>query len=291
MRTRIIYKNTEGKEAVFSDKRPLYLGDIEGFDALENDLSTTINFGQDGATLTNQRYGVRDLTIEGTIAGQSDEEVQNLKRELIRIFNRNLAGTLYYQRNGKEYMIDVCVERAPKFTPLNVNFAEAFMIQLVALDPYFMDTTFYDNLIPLTRVVNAFEFPLNIIDNFEFAKIVTGDITEVVNDGDIEVGAVFYLDTMGDVVNPKIYDVLKQEYFGFQGAYPKGTKFEISTVRNKKYVKKIVGGVETNAMPERMKDSAFLTFSKGKNYFQVQADAGLESVIVNLKFRPLVIGV
>ena len=287
----IKYINTEKTEVVLNNRSPFYITTLEGFDAVENIISSVANYGQDGETVTGQRYAVRDLSIEGTITADSDKELQQLKREITKAFVRDLAGTLYYSRHDKEYMIDVLIERAPKFIDTETNFAENYMIQLTAMNPYWMDTSFYDSLIPLSRVVNLFEFPLNITENFEFATISSGEIIEINNDGDTAVGAVFYMEFIGAVKNPRIYNVLTQEYFGFNGDFTPADKFELSTEQGNKYAKKINAGVETNAMPDRMTDSTFLMLKKGTNYLQVQAESGVKMALVNVKFKPLVIGV
>ena len=287
----IKYINTEKTEVVLNNRPPFYITSLEGFDAVENIISSVANYGQDGETVTGQRYAVRDLSIEGTITADSDKELQQLKREITKAFVRDLAGTLYYSRHDKEYMIDVLIERAPKFIDTETNFAENYMIQLTAMNPYWMDTSFYDSLIPLSRVVNLFEFPLNITENFEFATISSGEIIEIENNGDTAVGAVFYMEFIGAVKNPRIYDVLTQEYFGFNGDFTPADKFELSTEQGNKYAKKISSGVETNAMPDRMTGSTFLMLKKGINYLQVQAESGVKMALVNVKFRPLVIGV
>ncbi|MDI9491134.1 MAG: phage tail family protein [Bacillota bacterium] len=287
----IKYINTEKTEVVLNNRPPFYITSLEGFDAVENIISSVANYGQDGETVTGQRYAVRDLTIEGTITADSDKELQQLKREITKAFVRDLAGTLYYSRHDKEYMIDVLIERAPKFIDTETNFAENYMIQLTAMNPYWMDASFYDSLIPLSRVVNLFEFPLNITENFEFATISSGEIIEIENNGDTAVGAVFYMEFIGAVKNPRIYNVLTQEYFGFNGDFTPADKFELSTEQGNKYAKKISSGVETNAMPDRMTDSTFLMLKKGMNYLQVQAESGVKMALVNVKFKPLVIGV
>lgn len=287
----IKYINTEKTEVVLNNRPPFYITSLEGFDAVENIISSVANYGQDGETVTGQRYAVRDLSIEGTITADSDKELQQLKREITKAFVRDLAGTLYYSRHDKEYMIDVLIERAPKFVDTETNFAENYMIQLTAMNPYWMDTSFYDSLIPLSRVVDLFEFPLNITENFEFATISSGEIIEIENNGDTAVGAVFYMKFIGAVKSPRIYNVLTQEYFGFNGDFTPADKFELSTEQGNKYAKKINAGVETNAMPDRMTDSTFLMLKKGMNYLQVQAESGVKMALVNVKFRPLVIGV
>lgn len=56
--------------------------------------------------------------------------------------------------------------------------------------------------------------------------------------------------------------------------------------------KKIVNGVETNAVPERMEGSSFFRLSKGDNYLQLKAANNSQNGITcEMQFTPLVSGV
>ena len=84
----------------------------------------------------------------------------------------------------------------------------------------------------------------------------------------------------------------KQTFFGFKGTFEPGTRFELSTVRGNLYAKKIVNGVETNAVPERMEGSSFFRLSKGDNYLQLKAANNSQNGITcEMQFTPLVSGV
>ena len=57
-------------------------------------------------------------------------------------------------------------------------------------------------------------------------------------------------------------------------------------------MRKIVNGVETNAVPERMEGSSFFRLSKGDNYLQLKAANNSQNGITcEMQFTPLVSGV
>jgi len=289
---KIKYKNNTDNEIVLQRDPPFILKTIEGVDALFNTITSISNYNQDGETKISDRYEPRDITVHGHLIADSAEDKAHLRRELIQVFNRDFAGTLFYEIYDKSYSIDVEVVQAPTFAEEEQQYKYIpFQIMLKALDPYFVDTSFYDSLIPLSKTKNLFEFPLNITENFEFATITFGDIIEISNKGDVAVGAVFYFSFIAEVTNPTIYNVLTQESFGFEGTYGPNTRFELSTVRGNIYAYKIVDGVKTNAMNDRIKDSAFLKLSNGLNYLQVQTKNEVSGALVSIKFQPLVIGV
>lgn len=287
----IKYTNAEGSTVEIYEQRPYILQNIEGFGPVQNQITSREMFGVDGAIKVDDKLVIRDLLIEGTIAAESNEDLMVHRQELAKIFNSKINGTLHYEEYGKKFMIDVEVEHGPNFDMENTKRTQKFQIMLKALDPYWRDTSVYDSLIPLSKIENKFRFPLILTDDFVFASLVSGEIIEVDNSGSVEVGGVFRLKLNGEVTNPRIYNVLTQEYFGFKGTYPSGTEFEISTVRGKKRVTRTLDNVTTNAMSERMPESVFLQIRKGANYFQIQADDEVNLVMGTLNFTPLVLGV
>lgn len=288
---KVKYRNTEGNEIYFEGKPPYILSDTIDFGAVNNILTTQSVHDLDGEILINKKLDTRPLSVEGTIARDSAKEIASDRRELIKVFNPKLTGTLTYEYFEKVYQIDVEVEIAPEFPKARNATTQPFALRLKALDPYWMDTTFYDSLIPLSTKESGFKFPLVITDSFVFATLRSGNIIEIDNNGDVAVGAEFRMKTYGEATNPRIYNVLTQEYFGFSGTYPAGTEFCIITRRGEKKVTKTVDEETTNAMGERMPGSTFLTLRKGLNFLQVQADDAVDAVFGELNFTPLVMGV
>ena len=291
MRT-VKYRNTEGAEIVFSNQPPFILQNVEGFGGVSNEIHSQRQFNRPGEQFISQSLEARNIVLEGLILAKSDEDLDVYRRELVKAFNPMLAGTIIYRNDSeKEYEIDVVVDFAPNLDNQLIGTRIPFQIQLKALDVFWRDVSYYDSLIPLSQKVNLFKFPLQIVEDFQFAAIKSGEIIELQNDGDADVGAIFTIKFFADVVNPRIYNVITQEYFGFVGTYGIGTTLTISTVRGNKFVVKDIYGAETNAMSERSLGSTFLQVRKGSNYFQVQADSGVNATIADLKFTPLVLGV
>lgn len=292
----ITYTNQNNESLRFMEKGPFFLQNFEGFDAVENIINREHAYKLDGAIPTDSRLATRRPFIEGILIGNNEEDLFELRRNMIQTIDNDLPGTLYVNIFDKTYEIDVMPITAPKFKTLEANGGRPtelnlFTLDFEAFDPYWKDTSFYNSLIPLSKVVNLFEFPLNITNEFEFATVHSGDIIEIKNNGDKNVGAEFFMSIRTTVENPRIYNVLTQEYFGFEGTYEPGTEFYINTSRGHKRVTKTLDNITNNAMSKRLSGSTFLTIQNGTNHLQVQADSGTNGIIVNLKFRPLVLGV
>ncbi len=288
----IEYVNTKKEAVTFGKEPPFILTNVDGLEAVQNEIKTATQYGIEGAIKTGERYGVRDLSIEGVIVAETEDDRLLFRRKLVTLFSRDVAGTIIYRERGKAYSIDVEIEHAPAFRePDQRPDHVPFLINLKALDPYWRDESFYNALIPLSKSESLFEFPLDITDSFEFATMKSGEIVQIRNDGDVDVGCVFYMNFLGEVINPKIYNVLDQSFFGFNGTYTVADGFELSTVAGQKYAYRIKNNNKLNAMHERLMDSRFIVLKQGENYLQVQAKSGVENILVNMQFRPLVIGV
>ena len=290
---KLVYTNTNGESLVFSNAKPFILSTKDGFSSVENIITSQKNFGQDGETFVSHNLATRNISFGGTIVAQDKSTLLSHRRSLVRVFNPKLAGTLCYENDNGSYEIDVIPEFAPVIGENDLQGfrnMKPYNVTLKALDPYWSDTSLTDGLTPLSTVEPMFSFPLNITTNYVFATAKSGEIIKVSNDGDIAVGGVFRLKLAVTVVNPRIYNIYTQEFFGFTGTYTSGTLLEISTVRGNKYVRKFTT-VWENAMPERTVGSTFLQMDLGDNYLQIQATSGVEGCLGELEFTPKIMGV
>lgn len=289
----IIYKNIDGDTLTFGNFAPYYCLSYSGFGNAENDIQSQELWGYDGAQRLSSRVNIRDIEIINLIKADSFEELQELKRKAIHVLNPKKSGTLIYKVLNNTYEIDVEVikgiDNGAEQTSLTLKSA----LQFKALDPYWRDVSFYNRLIPLNEVVNLFKFPLNITNNFKFAEMIPSKITEIVNNGDAVVGGVFTLRFTKDVTEPKILEVKTQKYFAFNRSFKAGDVVTINTLRgNKSVTFKEQGKEEVNAMTMRQPGSSFLQLDNSDiNYFKLQAKKGVDGIIANLKFVPLVLGV
>ena len=289
---KITYTNTDNEQVVMSGAPPYSLVNKTGFDSVENIVQSQENYNQDGQTLISSKLDIRNIELEGKIKEIDHAKMLELRRELIRIFNPKLSGTIIYENNIGTYQIDVIPELAPTFNEkLKSGTGQPFLISLKALDPYFTDKSEIDAEIPMARTEPLFSFPLNITNTFEFSQLIAGDVIEIQNNGDVAVGAVFTINVNGPLVNPRIYNVITQDYFALKGTFVTGTKLRISTVRGKKKVEQNDGDGWYNIMTKRKVESKFLQITKGINYLQLQADSGVKSTTSYIKFEPKILGV
>lgn len=289
---KIIYTNTENETVVLSMTPPFLLKSKGGFSSVDNDITSGKIYKQDGQQFIDATLSVRNLFMTGMLMGESKESYFGLRRSLIKAFNPKLAGVLIYMNGLGTYQIDVIPELAPSFNESDGgSYYRAFDISLKALDPYWTDKSEIDAEIPMAKIEPMLTFPLEITPDFEFAQLIAGDVIEIHNNGDVAVGAVFTINVGGPLVNPRLYNVLTQEYFALNGTFVTGTRLRISTLCGKKRVEQNDGDGWYNIMTKRKVESKFLQLKKGSNYLQLQADSGVEFTTSYIKFEPKILGV
>lgn len=293
---KITYTNTDGLQMVFSSEPPFLYSTKDGFETPENIVNLQRSYGQDGATQLNAQVDVRELSINGIIKGKDKADLAFYRRQLIQVLNPKVAGTLTYENEHGTYELDVIPQFAPQINEgayVNSPSIDEYRLMLLALDPYWTDKSEIDAEIPMAREENLFEFPLEITNEFEFSRMIAGDVIEIQNNGDVAVGAVFTINANGILKNPRLYNVITQEYFALNGTFTTGTKLRISTLRGKKRVEEDTGDGQgyKNIMTKRKVESTFLQIDRGINYLQLQADEGVEFTTSYIRFEPKILGV
>lgn len=288
---RVTYTNTDGEQIVLWNRPPYTLNYKRGFEAAENRVVSQRLHNMDGEQLIAHNTEARELTLGGFVNYDSQSELLNLRQELIRIFNPKVSGTILYENDIGVYEIDVIPEIAPYFNEELKTIRQPYEIILKSLDPYWRDKSEIDSEIPMAKIYPQMTFPLNLSNDFEFARLVAGDVIEIQNNGHVAVGAVFTINVNGPLVNPRLYNVVTQEYFALNGTFMTGSKLRISTVRGQKRVEQDDGDGWYNIMTKRQVESKFLQIDKGINYLQLQADDGVEFTTSFIKFEPKILGV
>lgn len=288
---KISYVTSERQTISFGNAPPFSLDNKEGFEGVDVIVNTTRHHNQDGEILISKNLNVRNLIIEGAIISKELSDFYLLRNKLNSVLNHNVAGTLTYENTVGRFEIDVI----PETIVFEKNDWEVptqgYRITWLALDPYWTDKSEIDAEIPMAKIEPMLTFPLEITPDFEFSQLIAGDVIEIHNGGDVAVGAVFTINVGGPLVNPRLYNVLTQEYFALNGTFVTGTKLRISTLRGKKRVEQDDGSGWYNIMTKRKVESKFLQLEKGINYLQLQADSGVAFTTSYIRFEPKILGV
>lgn len=290
----ISYKNTLDQEIKMDRFGPFYLTSYEGFGSPENEISSQKIFGKSGQRKTSSSLAYRDMSVGLAIKEESFESLKDKEHQVMAIINPELAGTLFIRIDDNLYSIDAEAIKGYEGSKDSSASTSSSIMQFRALDPEWRDENVRNKSIPLSTNDNKLKFPLSITPDFAFATISPGQIVKILNKGDFVVGFELNIQCNAEVTNPRIYNVVTQEFFGWTGTFDAGTVIYLSTIHGKKktWYQDDTDPEATNAMGTRMAGSSFFGLDNIEaNNLVVQADIGEENILATISFTPLIIGV
>ena len=159
----------------------------------------------------------------------------------------------------------------------------------------------------LNGIDSLFEFPFEN-DSLTEPKIVLGEIIRQIGTvfnyaGDVDSGIVMSIHAIGDVYNPRVFNVISNEAMTFytsklsqiigdgEDHMQSGDSIICSTVDGDPYVTFIRNGIEKNAIAMLPKVSDWLKVNAGSNAFGYGADSGVANMAVNIQTQILYGGI
>lgn len=281
------YINSKGI-AVDIYSAPYQLIAVEGLGGVEADIQTTKSPFQQGATFIDAQLNPREVSVQLTIRGKTEEELIANRRTLSEVFNpalglghfeyTDVTGTkvLYTVPTSVPYYPDGLGNRSP-------NFQKA-LINLLAPNPMFTDAV--PNTIRLEDYVSNFRFPFSFPVHFA----VRGDLGTIYNEGHMP--APLKITFRGPALNPQITKLETGETIRIKRMIPEGYSLIITTDFDNQSAE-IVGpdGVSEDAMGylDLSVDWSFFMLGVGENRISFITDGGSPEVYI--EYRTQYVGI
>ncbi|MFE9276140.1 distal tail protein Dit [Paenibacillus glucanolyticus] len=164
---RATFVNTRGESVVFGTFEPFVLESIEGTGAPPLDIKSTKSPYQDGSSFISAQFTDREISITGFIKSNRQQEMYELRRELVKVLNPKLGpGKLVYSNDARSYAISAIAEESPVFNDRHVA-NQMFSINFVANDPYWRDEN--QTVQGLRFESGGMTFPLRLPTQFAFS--------------------------------------------------------------------------------------------------------------------------
>lgn len=243
---------------------------IDGIDPPDAVINTARNANADGSVFNSAYVDNRTITI--TLAINQPTEANRIA--LYKYFKSKYPVTLYYENDSRNVKISGYVQQVPV-----QYFAkkELFQVTILCVNPYFegveQETTMIDSAEAL------FEFPFEIETPIAFSE--QNEIHEevVVNNGDIETGALFILHARGTVVNPSIVNMDTNEVFAFNVTLSMGDEIRLNTVVKQKSVLLYkANGTVQNLIGSVYAGASWFQLRPSGNVFSILATSGLSNL-------------
>ena len=259
-------ENNRGDMLDFSTTSDYIVYKIEGLNPPQATVNSSVNTTTDGSNVNSVRVESRNIVIYAKIRGN----VEKSRIALYKYFPVKKSVTLYF-RNGTR---NVCISGVVELIECDLfENGQTAQISLICSKPYFKAVN--ELITSFSNVHSLFTFPFSIPkEGVEFSRIVTNTQKIIVNNGDVESGCIIKLFSMGEVVNPVIYDIEKQISFGINITMQAKDTIIINTNVGEKGITLIRGGVSSNILGYMMRGSSWLVLDSGDNAFGYRCDSG-----------------
>ena len=280
--TKLTYRNEVGGEIEFSPFSAYFLEQME--EETKNNIITNKTNLIHGENYIANTLESRFISLAGII--EKNKTSQALIRNLVRVVNPTLMGTLIYQNENEQKEIEVIPEGIPTAPP-NGGLIR-FEVSLKACNPFWKNSENVENIALWTP---KFHFPLTIPKNkgivFGVKKSAFEKVIE--NEGDVESGfRVIFKARSGTVENPKLLNKLTGEFIRINYSMEKGDSIEVICYPEQK---KVTVNSILNGFRFLDIESTFFTLDVGRNILQYDADINKTNLDVVLYYTPRFLGV
>lgn len=259
-------KNDKGDILSLTNNENYVVYDIKGLTPPQATINTSANTTTDGSSINSARLENRNIVIYMTIAG----DVEANRINLYKYFPTKKTVTLYFSNGTRNVYICGSVELIECDLFANKQVAQ---ISIICPQPYFKDVN--ELITSFSNVNSLFQFPFSIpAEGIELSNIYNNIYKSIINVGDAENGVIIKLFASATVVNPVIYDVLKDISMGLNITMQPLDTILINTNIGEKGITLIRNGVSSNILGLMKKNSKWLTIDTGDNVFSYNCDSG-----------------
>lgn len=274
-------KNEKGQTMELTNNPAYVVYNVLGMDPADAVINTNRNASTDGSVFNSAYIDNKEITL--TMALNYPAEANRIN--LYKYFRNKEPIKLFFKTDSRDVFIDGYCQR------VNVNLFEKKEIAQVTIlcsNPYFKAKD--AKTVQISQNQGLFEFPFSIQTPIPFSEI-SNTSHEIINTGDIKVGAIFRITANGYVDAPKIINVDTNEYFLITVGMNAGEVIEINTIQNERSVLMGDGQSMSDYIYGMSINSTWLELDVGENHFAATADSNPENMDVEVEFRAYYEGV
>ena len=268
-------QNKYGEQLELTNNESYVISEIDGLDPPEAVINSTRNVNADGSIFNNSYLTNRQIII--TLAINQPAETNRIN--LYKYIKNKYPIRIYYENDTRKVYIDGYVKN------FEINFfgiKQIAQITIICVNPYFLADS--ENETELSEVEALFEFPFETPEPIPFSEVGEDVQFVVMNNGDVETGAVFEIHVQGgSVTNPMIYNVETNEFIGFNMTLNAGDSLVINTkTKEKSAMYYPVNAAGQSALGHMMFNSTWLQLVSGANYFGISANSNTDRITVTV---------
>lgn len=269
-----------GQSLTFAYSFPCWLESVEGLEDSVQSVTTRKPTGADGVQYTGSTANMRNIVITAICHG-SPEEHQKLRERFFSFFQPRSSGTLYLHGSGEAkkiaYYPESCVfEPSGRYRQVTVS--------LICPDPIFLAAS--DETVSMAEITGLIEWTLELTGDFE-AGIRSGALmATIVNPSNVARGLTIRFEAAGEVLNPGMIEVTRQEKFRILATMHAGDTLTVTTGEGDKRVRMSSGDSVTNINHKWEFGGTWLKAEQGTNVFRFTAEEGAGALSVYITSTP-----
>lgn len=270
-------ENKYGEVLTLSQNPNYAVKSIDGIDPPDAVINTARNANADGSVFNSAYVDNRTITI--TLAINQPTEANRIA--LYKYFKSKYPVAIYFKNDSRDVVINGYVQSIP------IGYfekKEIFQVTIFCPEPFFEGVE-KEAASSLTAEA-LFEFPFDISVPIPFSEQNGDRETTVMNEGDVETGALFKIHAIGNVVNPAIVNVDTNERFAFNVTLQQGDEIILNTVKKQKSVQLIrSNGTVSNLLPDVAAGATWFELKPFENIFTVTASSGIYNMNLYIDVR------
>lgn len=266
----------KNKNQLYLTGNPAYtITSIDGFDPPEATINTSKNAGADGSLFNSAYANERPITITMVINAPAEQNRINL----YKWFKTKFPVKLIYETESRNVFIEGYVQS------IQIGYFEKKQTaQIVVLcpKPYLNGSEVNEQI--FSSIDSLFEFPFSIpAEGIPFSEVLLYVEKSILNYGDIVTGVLIKINALGEIENPKIFNVETREYMILNTVLYRGDLVEINTRFGEKSIILIRNGVESSIVGDLEDGSTWFQLEVGDNVFTLNADSGVENMYTSFE--------
>lgn len=270
-------ENKYGEVLTLSQNPNYAVKSIDGIDPPDAVINTARNANADGSVFNSAYVDNRTITI--TLAINQPTEANRIA--LYKYFKSKYPVAIYFKNDSRDVVINGYVQSIP------IGYfekKEIFQVTIFCPEPFFEGVE-KEAASSLTAEA-LFKFPFDISVPIPFSEQNGDRETLVMNEGDVETGALFKIHAIGNVVNPAIVNVDTNERFAFNITLQQGDEIILNTVKKQKSVQLIrSNGTVSNLLPDVAAGATWFELKPFENIFTVTASSGIYNMNLYIDVR------
>jgi len=275
------YTNEKGESVEFGRNTPYKVISIDGESAIQNVITSSKNYAQDGESINAMALDIRPILIQGRLTARSKSELETHRRKLIRVFSPKLKGRYVKLDSAVEYQVECVVEFAPHFASVVRNDKSVnFQISLICPDPYWQSVT--ESETEIVTWIGGLEFPLVFPTQFSTAGEKR---INVINAGDVETP--IRVEIAAPATNPKLTHIGTGEFIRIKRELTGNDVLVVTTDFGNKRVE-IDGVSKFNYIDQ---ETTFFSLLPGDNILEYTSDDEQEKARVRISYKNRYLGV